>query len=82
LITDYERNKLRLYDEMIVRFAIALGVTADHILGMKKEKKTLGVANLRIVRRLKQIEKLSESRKKAILRTLDDLLLASDKKAS
>jgi transcriptional regulator with XRE-family HTH domain len=35
LVSDYERGKVRLYDEMVARFAIALEVTTDELLGLK-----------------------------------------------
>jgi transcriptional regulator with XRE-family HTH domain len=35
LISDYERGKIRLYDEMLARFAVALEVTTDELLGLK-----------------------------------------------
>ena len=35
LVSDYEKGKLRLYDQMVMRFALALQVSADEILGMK-----------------------------------------------
>ena len=39
LISDYERDKLRPHPEVIVRFAQALEVSADELLGMKQTAK-------------------------------------------
>ena len=39
LISSYERNRLRPNYEMIIRFALALEVTGDEILGLKVTKK-------------------------------------------
>jgi transcriptional regulator with XRE-family HTH domain len=36
LISDYERDKLRLHHDMVARFAQALDVSADELLGHKK----------------------------------------------
>jgi transcriptional regulator with XRE-family HTH domain len=36
LVSNYEIGRIRLYDEMVTRFAIALEVSADEILGLKK----------------------------------------------
>lgn len=36
LVSDYERGRLRLYDEMVARFSVALDVSADVIIGLKK----------------------------------------------
>ena len=41
LISDYERGRRRLYDEMVARFAIALEVSADYLLGLKDEPEPL-----------------------------------------
>lgn len=36
LVSNYEISRIRLYDEMVTRFAIALEVSADEILGLKE----------------------------------------------
>ena len=77
LITDYERSRIRLYDEMIIRFALALQVTTDEILGMKDSKHLEKQPSLRLMKRLIAIDELPEPKKKAILKTLDDLLKAN-----
>src|SRR3990172_10946493 len=52
LITDYERDKLRLHAEMVIRFAQALEVTTDEILGIKTSKRNGdGKLSLRFLRR-------------------------------
>ena len=73
LITDYERGKLRLYDEVIVKMAEALGTTTDEILGYKTQKQPVET-NVRIMKRFREIEALPETKKKAVLRALDDLI--------
>jgi transcriptional regulator with XRE-family HTH domain len=78
LITDYERDRLRPYHEMIVRFALALHVSADELLGLKSSKGNGKRPVLKIQRRLKKIEELSPSQQKFILKTLDTLLNAYD----
>jgi transcriptional regulator with XRE-family HTH domain len=35
-LSKYEIDNIRLYDEMVTRFAIALGVSSDEILGLKE----------------------------------------------
>jgi transcriptional regulator with XRE-family HTH domain len=78
VITDYERGKAHLYDELIARFAVALGVSSDEILGLKNASSHGKLApSLRVMRRAKEIENLPESRKKSILRTIDDLIRAN-----
>ena len=38
-VSDYETGRLRLSDEMVVRLAISLDVSADIILGLKRNRK-------------------------------------------
>jgi transcriptional regulator with XRE-family HTH domain len=35
LVSGYERGKVRIFGDMVARFAIALEVSADEILGLK-----------------------------------------------
>ena len=37
MVSDYELGRVRLYDEMVARFAIALEVTTDYLLGLKDD---------------------------------------------
>lgn len=80
LITDYERNKLRLHPEMVIRFAQALEVSSDEILGLNGSKKNGDAKiSLRILRRVKRIEYLPLSQQKTLLKTVDTFLKASGK---
>ena len=45
LVWNYENGRLRLYDEMVKRFAIALGVSTDYLLGLKDEPEPLPKRN-------------------------------------
>ncbi len=36
LVSSYEVGRIRLYDDMVARFAIALEASSDEILGLKK----------------------------------------------
>lgn len=78
LISDYERGRLRPYHEMIARFARALKVSADELLGLdaskiKEDKLSLKIS-LKILRRLKKIEELPTEKQKILLRTIDIFL--------
>ena len=81
LISDYETSKLRLYDQMVSRFAIALEVTTDEILGLKGSN---GVENrkpsLKIVRRLGKIESLPPARQKTILKAIDFMIQSAERR--
>ncbi len=79
LISEYERGKIRLYDEMIARFAIALDVSADILIGLKQSKSKSSQPSLQIVRRLKKIEELSQSQQKTLFQTIDTFLKGAEK---
>lgn len=74
LISDYERERIRPHYEMIIRFAIALDVTTDELLGLKQSKNSPSSQNLKLVRRLKKIEALPPAEQKILLRTIDTFL--------
>jgi len=76
LISDYERNKIRPNYEMIIRLALALCVTADVLLGIKPSKNKNNKPNLKIQKRIKDIEKLSSSQQKTLLKTIDTFFKA------
>ena len=74
LVSDYETGKLRLYDEMVARFALALDVSTDEILGLKKRNGKPSKPSLRIMRRLRKIESLPPTKQKTLLKTIDVFL--------
>lgn len=77
LVSDYEKGKLRLYDQMVTRFALALEVSADTILGLKGNGHERLNPSLKILRRLSRIDALSVSEQKALLKTVDMFLKAA-----
>ena len=78
-VSDYETGRLRLSDEMVVRLAISLDVSADIILGLKRNRKEAAPSNLRILKRLKKISSLPPQRRKALLKTIDMAIEATEK---
>ena len=76
LISDYERDKLRPYADVVARFADALGVTTDELLGTKPTKKATATVNRRFLRRLQAIDHLPKRDQDALLRTIDAFLAA------
>lgn len=79
LVSDYELENLRLSAEMAARFAQALAVSLDELVGLKPAKKKSakgenGELSLKLVRRLKGIEQLPPAQQKALLRTIDVFL--------
>lgn len=79
LVSDYERDRLRLTAEMLARFAIALEVSADELPGLAVESLRTPKPNLRLLYRLKRIESLSPSQQKSLLQTIDMYLKAAGK---
>ena len=77
LVSNYETGSVRLHDEMVARFALVLNVSTDELLGLKNSRTIDYSMSLRVARRIKEIERLSEKRKKAILHTIDDLIKAN-----
>jgi len=76
LISDYEIGRLRLHAGHVIRFAKALHVTADELLGLKETKEN-GLRNRGLIRRLQEMEKLSRSEKQALLKNIDMFLKAA-----
>ncbi len=81
LVSDYEKSKLRLYDQMVARFALALEVSADEILGLKGNGAKAGKPTLKIVRRLGKIELLPPGRQKTILKAIDFMIQSAERQA-
>ena len=79
LISNYERERIRPNYEMVIRLAIAFEVTTDELLGLKSTKKNGGKPNLKIQRRMKQIEALPPSQQKALLKTIDAVIKGAEK---
>lgn len=72
-IAAYESGRVRLSDEMLARFAIALETSADLILGLSGLP-TEDPPAMRIMRRVRQIEQLPLAKQKVLLQTIDGFL--------
>ncbi len=79
LISEYERDKLRPHCEMIIRFALALVVSTDELLGLKPSRTKGKHPNLKIQKRLKKIEKLPPAQQRTLLKTIDTYLKGAEK---
>jgi transcriptional regulator with XRE-family HTH domain len=79
LVSAHELDKLKLAAEMAVRYAKALNVSTDELLGLKAPKRANGELSLKLVRRLKGIEELPPARQKALLQTIDAFLRGARK---
>ena len=76
-LTDYERDKLRLHDKLIVKIAKILKVSSDELLGIKNNGHKEPLPSLRLIRRLIEIESLPLSQQKALLKNIDMFLKAA-----
>jgi len=74
VISAYEKNKIQLSSEMVARFAKALGVSCDKIIGYKSNGKDHSDISLKFIKRIKRLEILPLKKQKVILRLLDSLI--------
>ncbi len=73
LVSDYERGKLRLNADMILRFALALEVSTDDLL-RPSNTPAKRKPSRKVLRRLELIEALPPTQQTALLRTIDAVL--------
>jgi hypothetical protein len=78
LISDYETGKLRPYADVVARFAQALDVSSDELLGLDaKPKAARGddpPPTRRFLRRAQLMNQLPKRDQDALLRTIDTFL--------
>jgi transcriptional regulator with XRE-family HTH domain len=74
LVSDYERDKLRLNADMAVRFAQALEVSTDELPALRPASVVDKKPSRRILNRLKQIESLPPHQQAFLLKTIDTFL--------
>lgn len=79
-LSAYESGRVRLHDEMVIRFALALKVSTDKILGLDQmDGEEDPSTTLRLTKRLRQIERLPANDQRALVRNIDMFLKASEK---
>jgi transcriptional regulator with XRE-family HTH domain len=78
-LAEYERGRFHLNDSLLIKISQTMGISSDSLLGLKESKNYEGQISLRFLKRLIEIEKLPETRKKIVLRNLDDAIIASKK---
>ena len=79
LISDYERDKLRPYHEIVAKLAQAMEVTADELLGLKTTAVSNKKPSLKLMRRMKKIAGLPPTQQKTLLRTIDTFLRGAER---
>lgn len=78
LISDYERDRLRVTAEMVVRIAAALEMTTDELLGTRKVRPHAKPSR-KVLRRLERIDSLRPQQQATLLRTIDTFLRGAAK---
>jgi transcriptional regulator with XRE-family HTH domain len=71
LVSDYEKGRIRPHPEMVARFALALGVTTDELIGLKPSNGDKHKPNLATQKRIRKIEGLAPAQRRVILQTID-----------
>jgi len=77
LVSSYERNRLRMHADMVIRFSLALGISTDELLGIRhtqSSKKQNGKLDLKLTRRIKRISTLPSVDQKILLKTIDNFI--------
>ena len=81
LISGYEIDRIRPHPEMVARFAIALDVDGNELLGLRRTRTTGRKPPLRFIRRVEKIEELPPHQQRSLLDTIDNYLKANVKSA-
>jgi transcriptional regulator with XRE-family HTH domain len=74
MVSDYERDKLRPYHEMIVKLAKALSISTDELLGVTSFKSSASNLSLKLMRRMQKIDALPAAKQKVLLQNIDMFL--------
>jgi len=74
MVVYYEKEAERLPTHLLPRLARILGVSADQLLGLEKEKRNGRVRDTRLWRRFSEVEKLPPARRKPIVQVIDAFL--------
>jgi len=81
-LASYETEALHLNDEMIIRFAKALGISTDDLLGYSaKTEYKENSPSLRLIKRMQEIQKRSVSDQKFVIKIIDTFLKSKSNKA-
>ncbi|VDA98960.1 hypothetical protein S1OALGB6SA_21 [Olavius algarvensis spirochete endosymbiont] len=74
LVSHYEKERLQVNAELLTRFALALHVSSDEILGILRSIRTESQQDRKINKRIKAIEKLPQGHKRTLVSTIDAYL--------
>jgi len=76
-IASYETGRINLVDVTLFDLVETLNASADELLGMKTKKVATQNMSLRLIKRMNAIDALPETKKKHVLKVLDDTLKAN-----
>lgn len=71
-VTDFETGRIHNNEDMTIRFALALKVSTDTLLGLKDVDLPEETPNICFTKRLRDFEQLPESKKRAMIKILDE----------
>ncbi len=74
IVSSVESDERKLFAEMAVRFAQALDVSMDELLGPGRRTKKDKSPSRKILRRMERIETLPRTQQIALLKTIDNAL--------
>jgi transcriptional regulator with XRE-family HTH domain len=78
VVSDYEKDVIRIPADMVVEITKILNVSGDEILGLTAATKQSGtIKNRRLSRRLQDIDKLPKRDQDALFRTIDAFISKS-----
>jgi transcriptional regulator with XRE-family HTH domain len=78
ILASYESGRAHLNDDVIIRFALALQVSADELLGLKEDASLANQPpNVRLIKRMQKIQELPAAEQKALIKNIDMFLKAA-----
>lgn len=79
ILASYESGRAHLNDDVIIRFALALQVSSDELLGLKEHESLASQPpNVRLIKRMQKIQGLPAAEQKALIKNIDMFLKASE----
>jgi transcriptional regulator with XRE-family HTH domain len=78
ILASYESGRAHLNDDVIIRFALALQVSSDELLGLKEHDSLINQPpNVRLIKRMQKIQELPAADQKALIKNIDMFLKAA-----
>jgi len=82
ILASYESGRAHLNDDVIIRFALALQVSSDELLGLKEHESLVSQPpNVRLMKRMQKIQNLPPADQKALIKNIDMFLKAATESA-